>query len=63
MVQLGQLVTDALEVDEVESGDPFDLPTHPMALPVTPLVPGGAVEQQMIRVDVDLDTPLGCGNR
>ena len=54
---LCELVTDCVQIDEVELRHSFHLPAHTMALTVPPFIAGRSIEQQVVRMNVDLDSP------
>ena len=57
VVELGELITDRIGVNEVQLRDSFDLPTNPMTLTVSPLVASRPIEKQMVGMNVDLHSP------
>ncbi len=63
LVQVRQLVTDRVDVDEVQVRHSFHLPSNPMALSVSSLVACRPVEEQVVRVHIDFHSPSNRWHR
>src|SRR4051794_25230553 len=62
-VQRNELVDQPVEVEKVDRGHAFDLPADEMTLPVPSLVLRRSIEEQVIRMHIDLDAPPHCWDR
>src|SRR3954447_18006966 len=62
-IERQELGDESLPIDHVQLRDPLDLPTDQVTLAVTALVPTGALQQEVIRMEVQLDAPAERGDR
>jgi hypothetical protein len=63
VIERDQFVDQAREVDQIDLSDTFDLPADEVTLSISALVSSGALEEEVIRMDIDLDGPARIGYR
>jgi hypothetical protein len=63
VVERDEFINQAREVEQIDLGDTLDLPADEVTLTISALVSSGALEEEMIRMNIDLDGPARIGYR